>query len=115
MIPQKLVQNYSAMVISQSTVNPAVHLAASAFRHHRRVTLLQNRLLFPRDAAIRRLTLEVVKVRAFSTNETQSADVEKLPSNPPICTADELHYVTVKNSDWKLALWRYNPSPQVVF
>ncbi|XP_022994270.1 uncharacterized protein LOC111490055 isoform X1 [Cucurbita maxima] len=29
-----------------------------------------------------------------------------------ICTADELHYVSVPNSDWKLALWRYNPSLQ---
>ncbi|KAI4347216.1 hypothetical protein L6164_008048 [Bauhinia variegata] len=28
-----------------------------------------------------------------------------------ICTADELHYVSVPNSDWKLALWRYLPSP----
>ncbi|CAH2051003.1 unnamed protein product [Thlaspi arvense] len=31
------------------------------------------------------------------------------PSKPPICTADELHYVTVHNSDWRLALWRYKP------
>ncbi|XP_023643197.1 uncharacterized protein LOC17895420 [Capsella rubella] len=29
-----------------------------------------------------------------------------------ICTADELHYVTVPNSDWRLALWRYLPSPK---
>ncbi|KAK7291400.1 hypothetical protein RIF29_06511 [Crotalaria pallida] len=31
---------------------------------------------------------------------------------PPICTADELHRVSVSNSDWKLALWRYLPSPK---
>lgn len=30
-----------------------------------------------------------------------------------ICTADELHSVSVSNSDWKLALWRYLPSPKV--
>ncbi|EEF37508.1 catalytic, putative [Ricinus communis] len=30
---------------------------------------------------------------------------------PEICTADELHYVPVSTSDWKLALWRYLPSP----
>lgn len=30
-----------------------------------------------------------------------------------ICTADELHYVSVPNSDWNLALWRYLPSPKV--
>ncbi|XP_010416198.1 PREDICTED: uncharacterized protein LOC104702080 isoform X1 [Camelina sativa] len=29
-----------------------------------------------------------------------------------ICTADELHYVTVPNSDWRVALWRYLPSPK---
>lgn len=29
-----------------------------------------------------------------------------------ICTADELHRVSVSNSDWKLALWRYLPSPE---
>ncbi|RDX64017.1 hypothetical protein CR513_57479, partial [Mucuna pruriens] len=29
-----------------------------------------------------------------------------------ICTADELHRVAVSNSDWKLALWRYLPSPE---
>ncbi|KAK7380063.1 hypothetical protein VNO78_32432 [Psophocarpus tetragonolobus] len=29
-----------------------------------------------------------------------------------ICTADELHRVSVSNSDWKLALWRYRPSPE---
>lgn len=29
-----------------------------------------------------------------------------------ICTADELHSVSVSNSDWKLALWRYLPSPK---
>lgn len=30
----------------------------------------------------------------------------------PTCTGDELHYVSVPNSDWTLALWRYLPSPQ---
>lgn len=30
-----------------------------------------------------------------------------------ICTADELHRVAVSNSNWKLALWRYRPSPEV--
>ncbi|KAL2482369.1 hypothetical protein Fot_43813 [Forsythia ovata] len=31
---------------------------------------------------------------------------------PSICTADELHFVHVPNSNWRLALWRYTPSPQ---
>ncbi|XP_024030351.1 uncharacterized protein LOC21396449 isoform X2 [Morus notabilis] len=30
-----------------------------------------------------------------------------------ICTADELHFVALPNSDWRLALWRYLPSPKV--
>nr|BAJ34502.1 unnamed protein product [Eutrema halophilum] len=43
--------------------------------------------------------------RAFSSSV-------KLPKKPSLCTADELHYVSVPNSDWRLALWRYLPSPQ---
>ncbi|KAL0446840.1 UNVERIFIED_CONTAM: hypothetical protein Slati_1811900 [Sesamum latifolium] len=100
------------MVIAQSNINPAIQFAASTFRHHHRLHFPHHRFLFPRPAAFRRLTLEVVNVRAFSTNEAQSAEIEKLPNKPPICTADELHYVTVNNSDWRLALWRYKPSPQ---
>lgn len=105
------------MVITQSNITPAIHLAAITFRHRHRLHLhlLHNRFLFPRATAFRRLTLESAKVRAFSNNETQPADIEKLPNKPPICTADELHYVTVNNSDWRLALWRYTPSPQVLF
>ncbi|BAT88726.1 hypothetical protein VIGAN_05231400 [Vigna angularis var. angularis] len=40
-------------------------------------------------------------LRAFSTTVTDK---------PSVCTADELHYVSLSNSDWKLALWNYNPS-----
>ncbi|KAL6566369.1 hypothetical protein OROGR_001984 [Orobanche gracilis] len=106
------------MVISRSNINPAIQLAAATFRHHhnhQRLHFLHkdhNRLLLPHAASFRRLTVNAAKVGAFSTNETQSSDAEKLPSKPSICTADELHYVTVNNSDWRLALWRYNPSPQ---
>lgn len=52
-------------------------------------------------------------MRAFSVSTNEEIQghtvVEKKPS---ICTADELHYVSVNNSDWRLALWRYYPSPQ---
>lgn len=34
---------------------------------------------------------------------------------PSVCTADELHYVPLANNEWKLALWRYLPSPVVFF
>ncbi|KAK7390894.1 hypothetical protein VNO78_19075 [Psophocarpus tetragonolobus] len=50
---------------------------------------------FPRATAPFRL-------RAFST---------AIADKPSVCTADELHYVSLSNSDWKLALWRYNPAP----
>nr|XP_043634762.1 uncharacterized protein LOC122605858 isoform X2 [Erigeron canadensis] len=36
----------------------------------------------------------------------------EVSDKPPICTADELHYVSIHNSDWRLALWRYKPPPQ---
>ncbi|KAK8986696.1 hypothetical protein V6N11_010247 [Hibiscus sabdariffa] len=44
--------------------------------------------------------------RAFSDGAAAVAD------KPSICTADELHYVSIPNSDWRLALWRYHPPPQ---
>ncbi|KAL9317174.1 hypothetical protein ACSQ67_013691 [Phaseolus vulgaris] len=44
------------------------------------------------------------RLRAFSN---------AVADKPSVCTADELHYVSLSNSDWKLALWRYNPSPLV--
>uniref|UniRef100_A0A0D9V4E8 Serine aminopeptidase S33 domain-containing protein n=1 Tax=Leersia perrieri TaxID=77586 RepID=A0A0D9V4E8_9ORYZ len=31
---------------------------------------------------------------------------------PSICTADELHYVPVPGTEWRLALWRYRPPPE---
>ncbi|GAV75751.1 LOW QUALITY PROTEIN: hypothetical protein CFOL_v3_19227, partial [Cephalotus follicularis] len=48
-------------------------------------------------------------LRAFSTQHQYPV---QLPEKPPICTADELHYVSVPDSNWHLALWRYHPSPQ---
>ncbi|KAL1568381.1 hypothetical protein AAHA92_00003 [Salvia divinorum] len=102
------------MPIAQSNMNPAIHLAAATFSHRHGCRLLQFRHCFvsPSIASFRRPSPLSARVRAFSTNETHSADADKLPNKPPICTADELHYVTVNNSAWKLALWRYSPSPQ---
>ncbi|XP_075633267.1 uncharacterized protein LOC142605716 [Castanea sativa] len=58
-----------------------------------------------------------LRLRAFFSSSSSSSSssndaVLKSQEKPPICTADELHYVSVSNSDWKLALWRYRPSPQ---
>ncbi|CAO2828493.1 unnamed protein product [Amaranthus hypochondriacus] len=46
-------------------------------------------------------------VKAFSNDA-----VQKVFNKPSICTADELHYVHVSDSDWRLALWRYHPNPK---
>ncbi|KAI7981321.1 hypothetical protein LOK49_Contig50G00004 [Camellia lanceoleosa] len=65
-------------------------------------------------AALRRpppsLPTLTATARSFSTATT--AVVEKVSNKPSVCTADELHYVSVSNSDWRLALWRYTPPPQ---
>ncbi|KAG5522570.1 hypothetical protein RHGRI_034656 [Rhododendron griersonianum] len=46
------------------------------------------------------------------TRSAASAAATTTPDKPSICTADELHYVSVPNSDWRLALWRYKPPPK---
>lgn len=43
----------------------------------------------------------------------EAASAVKEDRKPAICTADELHYVPVPGTDWRLALWRYTPSPEV--
>ncbi|XP_052199266.1 uncharacterized protein LOC127806186 [Diospyros lotus] len=69
-------------------------------------------------AAVRRLPPRslTVRVRSFSSNESEIPDaaaaVEKVCNKPSVCTADELHYVSVPNTNWRLALWRYSPPPQ---
>ncbi|KAL1203578.1 hypothetical protein V5N11_033437 [Cardamine amara subsp. amara] len=85
MPPQFPLEIRSALRLASSTVYFPRHIGfvTSSFRH--RTTLFQP--------------------RAFSSSV-------KLPTKPPLCTADELHYVSVPNSDWRLALWRYLPSPQ---
>ncbi|KAI4302565.1 hypothetical protein MLD38_038294 [Melastoma candidum] len=52
----------------------------------------------PRRSLLRSPALLRQASRSSSTTDT-----------PSVCTADELHYVRVPNSDWKLALWRYLP------
>ena len=49
---------------------------------------------------------------AEKKGEKESADA---PGKPDMCTADELHYVPVPGTDWRLALWRYLPSKNVRF
>ncbi|XP_020536069.1 uncharacterized protein LOC105636926 isoform X2 [Jatropha curcas] len=52
------------------------------------------------------------RLRAFSSGSSSTERAVKVSDKPPVCTADELHYVSVPNSDWRLALWRYHPSSQ---
>ncbi|KAI9169336.1 hypothetical protein LWI28_010804 [Acer negundo] len=68
----------------------------------------------PRAAAARRLPSRLSRVLAFSTTDDATKPIvrKEVSEKPPICTADELHYVSVSDSDWRLALWRYNPPPQ---
>lgn len=54
-----------------------------------------------------------MKMEKRSFCRASGEGVEKLEiEKPQICTADELHYVTVQGSNWRLALWRYNPPPE---
>ncbi|CAL5374244.1 unnamed protein product [Camellia sinensis] len=50
------------------------------------------------------------RLRAF--NAAAATTTRTATDKPSICTADELHYVSVHNSDWRLALWRYKPPPK---
>ncbi|KAG6470808.1 hypothetical protein ZIOFF_071888 [Zingiber officinale] len=55
-------------------------------------------------------------LRSFSVSNDALAAVPaavKEGEKPAICTADELHYVPVPGTEWKLALWRYRPPPEV--
>ncbi|CAI9096129.1 OLC1v1032209C1 [Oldenlandia corymbosa var. corymbosa] len=104
----------------QSDIRSAI-LFATAF-HHNRHHHHSHRPSMSCSLIFRRLSLPCrslfsVKVRSFSaltekSSSTTDADEKKLPTKPSICTADELHYVTAKNSKWRLALWRYIPPPQ---
>ncbi|KAE8077256.1 hypothetical protein FH972_015834 [Carpinus fangiana] len=99
----------------QSDIRSALHMASSTFRS------LSTNLILSRAAARRSLpfyssstatTTSSLIQRAFSSADSASDVVLKVPEKPSICTADELHYVSVSNCDWRLALWRYHPSPQ---
>ncbi|KAG7973809.1 hypothetical protein I3843_06G015700 [Carya illinoinensis] len=104
----------------RSDIRSAMHMATSTF-----LSLSPKVLNSSRAAARRALpfsssisssftaaTTTSLSLRGFSSTDSVSDAVLKAPELPSICTADELHYVSVSSSDWKLALWRYHPSPQ---
>ncbi|KAK7815094.1 hypothetical protein CFP56_002025 [Quercus suber] len=90
----------------QSDIRSALHVATSTILSRGGGTF---RAVAVCSFPIRR-TKSSLRLRAFFSSSSSS--VLKSQEKPPICTADELHYVPVSNSDWKLALWRYRPSPQ---
>ncbi|KAL3338569.1 hypothetical protein AABB24_027612, partial [Solanum stoloniferum] len=105
----------------QSHIRSAIQIAA-VFRLHNQYHHLTNhrRRLPPAVISYRNspnccfTVNSAFKLRAFSTNGGDTT-VQKVCNKPSLCTADELHYVSVNNSDWKLALWRYIPPPQSSF
>ncbi|XXG45358.1 hypothetical protein AAC387_Pa02g0463 [Persea americana] len=53
----------------------------------------------------------VPSTRVEEDEEAVEKKASSKKKNPSICTADELHYVPVPGTDWRLALWRYLPPP----
>ncbi|GKU90269.1 hypothetical protein SLEP1_g4278 [Rubroshorea leprosula] len=85
------------------------HLASSSIRSFNPSSLLLPRVAPPRRA-FRSYSPSFLPSTSFSPDSKEP--LVKLPEKPSICTADELHYVSLPNSNWRLALWRYNPPPQ---
>ncbi|XP_047330639.1 uncharacterized protein LOC124934190 isoform X1 [Impatiens glandulifera] len=80
-------------------------------RHQRLLLLLPSR--HPSIWSPIKSTLPTARSISIAGNEngTSTSD-QKVSNKPPVCTADELHFVSLSNSDWRLALWRYIPPPQ---
>lgn len=61
----------------------------------------------PRLATLRPVSFSCEALKKKAEAEAPAKAKEK----PSICTADELHYVSVPGTGWNLALWRYLPPP----
>ncbi|XP_019056019.1 PREDICTED: uncharacterized protein LOC104613301 isoform X2 [Nelumbo nucifera] len=103
----------------QSDLRSALQIAAT-FCYLNQIPLSawpESRIALCRRTKVRAESLRLKlrsRVRAFSSSPS-SIESEALVDKtiqPAICTADELHYVSAPNSDWRLALWRYIPSPK---
>ncbi|XP_059640998.1 uncharacterized protein LOC132283119 [Cornus florida] len=101
------------MVFLQSDLRSAIQIAAtfcylnpvrSDFRSESRASVPTPAIFSPETV------LPSPRLRAFHAVASNAA--VKTTGQPSICTADELHYVSVHKSDWRLALWRYKPSPK---
>ncbi|XP_071716582.1 uncharacterized protein [Rutidosis leptorrhynchoides] len=86
------------MFMVQSDVRSAIQIVATATYCH------FSRYESPSPVSVR---------SPWRVQPARATSVERVSSDKPsICTADELHYVSIHNSDWRLALWRYKPPPQ---
>lgn len=99
-------------------LNPSNSLGIS-YKESRRFT--SPLLYYHQNRSSKSLSLRIRSLSSSSDSSSPSSvscDVggetqqRKNTSKPSICTADELHYVSVPNTEWRLALWRYLPSPQ---
>ncbi|GAV79414.1 hypothetical protein CFOL_v3_22879 [Cephalotus follicularis] len=102
-----MVTHYSISMAKVQIQSDIIHIITSSTIRTlspKLLLLLRTTTTFPRLFSTTSFSL-----RAFSTQHQHPV---QLPEKPPICTADELHYVSVPDSDWRLALWHYHPSPQ---
>ncbi|PIA63740.1 hypothetical protein AQUCO_00201230v1 [Aquilegia coerulea] len=113
------------MQILQSDLRCALQIAANTLSHFNNTN--KQHIILPlisRSSSTSR-SLRFSKLLCFSTSSSSSSyssiagedevvvtKTSKTSDKPLICTADELHYVPVPNTDWRLALWRYIPPPQ---
>lgn len=96
-----------ATAIIQSDLRPALQIAA-VLAHRNPV----HRFASSR-ATVRSPRLATATVKSFSSSGDGGAAAEEVVQDKPaVCTADELHYVSFSESDWRPALWRYTPPPQ---
>ncbi|GMJ03314.1 hypothetical protein like AT1G15060 [Hibiscus trionum] len=86
----------------QSDFRPALRMAFSSFGY---------RTPF-RMSALALAPLRSYSASSFFPPPRAFSTAASVTDKPSICTADELHYVSAPNSDWRLALWRYHPPPQ---
>ncbi|KAI3979350.1 hypothetical protein MKX01_036394 [Papaver californicum] len=112
----------SALPIAATTslcyLNPSNSLGIS-YKESRRFTLpLYHHNLSSNSSSLRIRSLSSTS-DASSPSSLNLSDIggetqqrRENTRKPSTCTADELHYVSVPNTEWRLALWRYLPSPQ---
>lgn len=98
------------VVFLKSDLLPKIHIPGVHYRlnHH----LNKSRFKSYRSPTVCSSPVKPRRARAVRTDAGVGWKVAD-NNKPTICTADELHYVLVPNSLWRLALWRYTPSPQV--